>query len=441
MFCRDKNSLKSIDDIGDSVRLRGQQVPVGQVTVSGAKNSATRLLCASLLTDKQLELNNFPTGLVDFSAKAAFIRQMGVLCDVDSERKTVKVCASGAELSRVPRASLPVRTTYLLAAGQLMRWGQAYVPYPGGCRIGNRGYDFHIAIWRALGIHVEESCDGLVLTGWLRGGEIEFPLRTVGGTENALLSASVACGETKIRNAYITPEVRDLLVCLQKMGAQIQVHGNSRIRIQGNPAGLGGAIHTVVGDRIEALTWLIYGAVSGGRVHIRNAPLETMASPFLYLREAGIDPFFNGDSCLISPDCVDPDGIQPFEVACATDPGVISDMQPFFGVLALFANGRSRIYDVRYPLRNKYAQQMARFTAGGVYPQRGCVQVDGPCPLWGAEVTATDLRGSMALLIAALCAGGESRLNRFDLALRGYDNLLGKLEALGVAVEPQFKNK
>lgn len=413
----------------------GAQQLNGAVAVSGAKNSATRVLAASLVSDGEVVLRNFPLTLEDARAKMAFVADMGAVLEADEERSQLLVRVPELSTNGIRNFELPIRTTYLLAAGTLVREGRARIPYPGGCKIGSRGYDLHVMVWRSLGCVVEETPECIEISGRLTGGIIDFPISTVGGTENALICAAVASGETLIRNAYITPEVYDLIAFLRELGARIEAEGTSHIRVQGADALLGGASFSIMPDRIEALTWIVLGAVSGGTLRIDNVPFEAMEVPLIHLREAGIDLLRSSSAVTISPECIGPHGIQPFELATGTHPGVISDMQSFFVFLGLFANGRSVVFDYRYPERIAYAKELTKFASGAIDAQAGRITVRGPVRLRGAHAVSTDLRGSMAQIMAALCAEGESRVDGVELALRGYNNLPKKLAALGAKVE------
>lgn len=407
----------------------------GSVTVSGAKNSATRVLSASLLSDTQVTLRNFPLDLEDVKVKLAFISAMGAELKRTTELEQLEVRGSDLSFEHISDFSLPVRTTYLLAASTLVREGRAKVPYPGGCKIGSRGYDLHMMVWRALGCVVEEFSDYISVVGRLRGGDIDFPISTVGGTENALICASVASGDTRIRNAYVTPEVYDLIAFLREMGAKINLEGSSSIHVSGSGGLLGGATFTIMPDRIEALTWLILGAINGGQLIIRNVPFEAMQIPLIHLRDCGLDFFSNSNSVQVGTDCMGPHGLQPFELATGAHPGVVSDMQAFFVLLAMFTNGRSVVRDYRYPERIAYARELAKFAPGALEAEHGKITIRGPVKLRGAAAKSTDLRGSMVQVMAALCAEGPSEVDAVEMALRGYNRLPAKLEALGVQAQ------
>lgn len=407
----------------------------GEIVVSGAKNSATRVLAASMLSAGHVTLRNFPLTLGDARAKMRFLARLGAEFTPKPDHSVLSVRVPDFSVETVDDFNVPIRTTYLLAGGMLARNGIARIPYPGGCKIGSRGYDLHMMVWRNLGCKVEEMPDFIEVRGQLTGNVIDFPISTVGGTENALICASVATGETLIRNAYVTPEVHDLILFLREMGAQIEQEGQSLIRVQGRSGLLNGASFSVMPDRIEALTWIILGAVTGGTILVRNVPMASLEVPLIHLRDAGLDLFSNSRSVLVSPACVGSHGLQPFELATGTHPGVVSDMQPFFAFLGLFANGRSVVFDYRYPERIAYAKELEKFAPGAITAIPGQIKTFGRARMKGAEVTSTDLRGSMALIMAAICAEGPSRVKGVEMALRGYDNLPAKLASLGVNAE------
>lgn len=425
--------------------VEGGFTPHGRVRVSGAKNSATRLLAGALLTGEEVELRNFPTQLVDVQHKVGFMRNLGATVLVNDRAETVTVNAEGLEPKRLTREQydVPIRTTYLLAAAQLVRGYPARIPYPGGCPIGKetgggRGYDFHIAVWEAFGCEVFEREDHIevVAPQGLVGGKVNFPQTTVGGTENALLCAAVASGSTEITNAYVTPEVEDLIRLLRRMGAHISLFGSSRIVVRGANGLLSGAHQKVMPDRIEALTWITYAVLAGGELTVEGVPFDSMESPLMHLEHAGVDLFRNSTSVRVSPDCLTSGFVQPFEVACGAYPGVISDMQPFFTLLGLAAHGTSRVYDYRYPDRIAFARELARFTGPDTIEyERGTIVTRGPAPFHPARANSTDLRGSMAVMLAALSAPGISRIDNVQMALRGYNGLAEKLRSVGAKLE------
>lgn len=415
--------------------IQGGQIPRGKVKVSGAKNASTRLLSAALIADESVTLNNFPTELVDARYKFDFIEKSGGVVAVNEGDQSITVDARNYLDSELEHYNYPIRTTYLLVPGLIKRSGVARIPYPGGCKIGNRGYDLHIMVWEMLGAKVEEKPDYIEVSapGGFKPGEINFPISTIGGTENALISASTIEGETVIKNAYISPEVDSLIQFLRTLGAKIDVVGNSFIRVIG-ASYLRGSIFQVMPDRIEAITWIVYGIVSGGNITVEDVPFETMEIPLIHLQHMGIDLYQNTKNVIVSPECLVNGHIQPFELACGTHPGIISDMQPFYTLLGLHADGTSRIFDYRYPERLKYCDELNKFYKGALSCKPGAITVQGNLPIEAAEAFSTDLRGSMALVLAGLLAKGNSTIRNVEMALRGYNNMEQKLKKLGINI-------
>jgi UDP-N-acetylglucosamine 1-carboxyvinyltransferase len=418
------------------IKIRSGQIPKGVVKISGAKNSATRLMAAATLSDEKTCLSNFPTELVDVAVKKDFLEAVGAEIELVRDEEKAIVSANNLHCVELDSYDYPIRTTYLLVACQLVRSGRAKIPYPGGCKIGNRKYDLHLLVWEKFGCKVIEQdafIEVIAPVGGIIGAEIIFPITTVGGTENALLCASVAKGTTTINNAYISPEVQDLINMLCLMGVEIDLHGKGCIVINGQKE-LRGVNYSVMPDRIEAITWIVYGILSGGEILIEDVPFDNMNIPLTHLQDAGINFFKNSNSIYISHKCLDEYSIQPFEVACGTHPGVISDMQPFYVLLALKAKGKSKIIDYRYPERTAFIDELNKFTSTPIhYNRHGYITVDGPVQLHAAEAHSTDLRGSMAVIMTALLVeDGESIIHGPEMAFRGYNKLIEKFDELGI---------
>jgi UDP-N-acetylglucosamine 1-carboxyvinyltransferase len=428
------------------VAITGPVSLCGTVAVSGAKNAALKQLAAALLTEDMVELRRFPTELVDAREQARFMRECGVELALDSARDCAAIHARQYDAGSVARFDHAFRITYLMVAGQILRHGRARIPYPGGCKLGDRKHDLHLQVWERLGATVTEHEEYIeVVCPRFTGAEIDFPITTVGGTENALLCGAIARGETLVHNAYITPEVRDLIGFLRAMGADIEVHGRSSLHIRGRDR-LGGVGYDIMPDRIEALTWIIAAAVTGGRMTIEPVPFDDLEIPLIHLREAGVGVERQGDRAVVTPEGMDREGIQPFDLACGAHPGIHSDMQPFFVLLALCAQGNSLIVDYRYPDRIAFMPELARMAVepDRLQWERGRIRVRGPVALHGAEVTCPELRGGMALMLAACRAQGVSHLNGIGQPLRGYDRLFNKLERLGSHIntgQPQMPHE
>lgn len=410
--------------------------PKGKITISGAKNSATRLLAASTLTNEKMELKNFPTELVDAREKARFLKSCGVDCNFQRKSDTVTIFTNKYEAREDNDFDIPIRTTYLLAAGQLKRHKKALIPYPGGCKIGERKYDLHIMVWERLGCRVIEKENHIEIVRpdqGMQGAIIDFPISTVGGTENAILCALVAKGQTIVKNAYVTPEILDMINMLKQMGASIELKGNSYLKID-SCNDLRGVNYSVMPDRIEAITWIVYAAITGAELLIKNVPLKDLEIPLIHLKEAGVDLYFGNQSVYLSKDSISKFGIQPFELACGTHPGIISDMQPFYVLLALKANGRSKVFDYRYPNRVAYLDELNKFCNNAISYSHGEITINGPVEFTPAKATGKDLRGSMAVIMAALFAKGKSEISNSQMALRGYNKLVDKLALLGIEI-------
>jgi UDP-N-acetylglucosamine 1-carboxyvinyltransferase len=292
-------------------------------------------------------------------------------------------------------------------------------------------------VWECLGAVVTERADHIEIAapdGFI-GSVIDFPITTVGGTENALLCSAVATGRTEIFNAYITPEIEDLIALLRRMGATIEVFGTSHIVVEGRAGKLSGARMSVMTDRIEALTWIVYAIISKGSLTVDGVPFDAMTVPLLHLEHAGIDLYRNSTSVHINPGCLRSGHVQPFELACGTHPGVISDMQAFFVMLGLVAAGKSRVHDYRHPDRIGFVSELAKLVKGdNLSAERGKISVNGPVEFVSGVANSTDLRGSMAVVMAALCADGQSVIRDVQMALRGYNDLEGKLRRLGARI-------
>ena len=417
------------------------QTPSGEVIVSGAKNSAIKLLSAALLSEEKTKIENFPTQLIDVFYEINFIRQFGIDVVIDHIADAIMITPNTyrkVEFSNMDM-NLPIRTTYLLAAFQLLREGEAYIPYPSGDNLGLRGYDLHLVVWKQFGydVNLEENYIYLKKQNAVRSIEINFPYFSIGATENALLCASINNSITIINNAYISPEVYDLISMLKLMGVRIRILGGSCIEIEGN-RNLRGVNYTVMPDRIEAITWLIYGILSGGEIMIKNVPFESLKVPLIYIGYSGVDILKSSDTILINKSCVGRYGIQPFEMACGSMPGIISDMQPFFVLLALKARGRSLIVDYRYPERTSYLQELNKFVDKPIaFNEKGYIRISGPVHFGTAVANSTDLRGSMAAILAALLSEGEghSVILNPNMALRGYNKLAEKLSNLGILID------
>ena len=412
----------------DKLRISGGRPLRGEVRVSGAKNAALPILCAALLTERPLKLANVPH-LMDISTMARLLGQMGVQVERSRENlvlnaKTISDPTAPYELVKTMRASV------LVLGPLLARCGRAKVSLPGGCAIGQRPVDQHVKGLQAMGatISVEHGYMHAEAKR-LRGARIVMDMVTVTGTENLMMAAALAEGETLLENAAREPEVVDLARCLAAMGAKIEGAGSDAIRIEG-VASLGGAAHRVMPDRIETGTYLAAVAAAGGKVTLTGAAPDTLDATLEKLREAGAAITTTDSSIQIEMQK------KPVAVSIRTAPypGFATDMQAQFMALASIASGTATVTETIFENRFMHALELQRLGAD-ISIQGNTAVVKGVERLQGATVMATDLRASASLVIAGLVAEGETTIERIYHLDRGYEALEKKLSALGARVE------
>ena len=417
----------------DKLLIRGGRELHGEVRISGAKNAALPELCAALLTDEPVTLQNVPR-LQDVATMLKLIRNMGVSAEADAEGN-VRIDASKLSFPEAPYEMVKTMRASVLALGPLLaRFGEATVSLPGGCAIGSRPVDQHIKGLQAMGAHIVVEHGYMIAKlpkgrERLKGASITTDMITVTGTENFMMAASLAEGETVLENAAQEPEITDLAEMLIAMGAKIEGHGTSRIRIQGVPR-LHGATHRVVPDRIEAGTFLCAVAAAGGDVLLREARAEHLEAVIEKLRAAGAEV------------TAVPEGIRVRGKGRLTAqsfrtteyPGFPTDMQAQFMALNVVASGTARVTETIFENRFMHVNEMVRLGAR--------IQVDGKIALTegveqlsGATVMATDLRASASLVIAGLVADGETLVDRIYHLDRGYEKMEDKLRAIGADIE------
>jgi UDP-N-acetylglucosamine 1-carboxyvinyltransferase len=397
----------------------------GKVRISGAKNSALRLLAASLLTDETIELFNFPNGLLDIKVHLEMLKVLGkeYQASGDYVRITEKDSATTTTLKWDERS---IRNTLLILGALTARFGEGRVPLPGGCKLGERKYDLHVMLLERLGAKVWEE-EGYLCAkspGRLKGNDIFLPMRSTGATENSIIAGSLAEGTTTVWNPHIRPEILDLINMLGKMGAKIKVYGQKCIVIEGAKK-LSGVSHSVIPDNMEALTWAIGSVITHGDVEIQNFPLEHLEVPLIFLKESGMKIFQGADSIIVK------DGqAYPVEISTGPYPGINSDMQPLFAVYGARSRGESKIVDLRFPGRYGYAEELQKM--GLNYTVEGdMLVINGGQSFKGATVNALDLRAGIALLLAGLTAEeGETIIENSWQIERGYENLHAKLKGL-----------
>jgi UDP-N-acetylglucosamine 1-carboxyvinyltransferase len=418
----------------DQFRIQGGRKLTGAVRISGAKNAALPAMAAALLTSEPVHLKNIPH-VRDIITMAKLLAHMR--CRVESpdippsaftiQAKTVSHAEAPYELVKTMRASV-------LTLGPLLaRFGHARVSLPGGCAIGARPIDLHIQALEALGATI--SLDhGYVQAKAerLRGARFRFPKITVTGTENILIAAALAEGETVLENAALEPEISDLAELLVKMGAKIEGAGTPTIRVEGVTE-LHGAEHTIIPDRIEAGTFLVAGAMAGGEITLTHCAPQHLGALIAKLRECGVDIRCDASDNTILRVCASKK-LLAADVTTEEYPGFATDMQAQFMALATQAEGVSHIRETIFENRMLHAVELMRMGAN-IHIEGNSAVVTGPTPLTGAPVTASDLRASAGLVLAALVANNTTTIDRVYHIDRGYERIEEKLRALGASIE------
>jgi UDP-N-acetylglucosamine 1-carboxyvinyltransferase len=412
----------------DKLVITGGAKLSGEITVSGAKNAALPILCASLLTADDVHLSNVPN-LQDVRTMVKLLRQMGVQSEVSGDGR-VSLNASKVDKLVAPYEMVKTMRASILVLGPLVaRFGEAKVSLPGGCAIGARPVDQHIKGLQAMGAEINIEHGFIEARAKrLKGARIITDMITVTGTENLLMAAVLAEGETVIENAAREPEVSDLAHLLVKMGAKIDGIGTDRLVIQGVDK-LHGAKHDVVPDRIEAGTFLCAVAAAGGDVTLRRVSSHLLDAVTAKLREAGVSIEEGDDWMRVRMD----KRAGAVNIRTSEYPAFPTDMQAQFMALNTIANGTSQVVETIFENRFMHVQELNRLGAH-ITIDGNTALVAGVEKLSGAKVMATDLRASASLVIAALCADGETLIDRIYHLDRGYDRMESKLTAVGANV-------
>jgi UDP-N-acetylglucosamine 1-carboxyvinyltransferase len=416
--------MEKIRILGDhNLRLRGE------VKISGSKNAVLPAIAASLLTQDKVRLGNIPL-VKDVFSMLTLMKELGSDYDLKKNALTIQVKKilseeASYELVRVMRASI------LVLGPLLARYGKAIVALPGGCAIGSRPIDLHIAGLQKLGASITLEHGYIKAEAErLQGAEIQFEKKTVTGTENLAMAASLARGETILRNCAREPEVSNLCELLVKMGARIEGIGEEVIRIKGADE-LGGAVHEIIPDRIEAGTFLVAGALTQGDITLTDIQPDHLITIIEKLRYSGAVIETIKDNVLRVIGSAE---IRPQDITTSPYPGFPTDMQAQFMVLMTQASGTSIITETIFDRRFSHVNELLRLGAN-IEVSGDKALVKGKTPLSGAEVIATDLRASASLILAGLIAGGETNVNEVEHIDRGYEAIEEKLKSLGARIE------
>ena len=417
----------------DKLLIRGGRTLQGEVLISGAKNAALPELCAALLTADPVTLSNVPR-LQDVQTMLKLLRNMGVQAD-HGDDGSVRLDAGPLHSPEAPYELVKTMRASVLALGPLLaRFGQARVSLPGGCAIGSRPVDQHIKGLQAMGADIVVEHGYMIARlpegrTRLRGARIATDMVTVTGTENFLMAATLAEGETILENAAQEPEIPDLAEMLIKMGARIEGHGTSRIRIQGVEK-LHGCEHQVVADRIEAGTFLCAVAATGGDVVLRHGRADHLEAVIDKLKEAGAQvSAIDGGIRVQSQGRLKAQSFRTTEY-----PGFPTDMQAQFMALNCISSGTAKVTETIFENRFMHVNELVRLGAH-IQIDGKVALVEGTERLSGATVMATDLRASASLVIAGLVADGQTEVDRIYHLDRGYDRMEAKLRGLGADIE------
>ncbi|MCL7409760.1 UDP-N-acetylglucosamine 1-carboxyvinyltransferase [Marivivens donghaensis] len=416
----------------DSILVTGGKPLRGEIAIAGAKNAALTLMPATLLSDEPLTLTNTPR-LSDIKTMTALLQSLGAEVSALADGKVMAMSSHGLNSTRADYEIVrKMRASNLVLGPLLAREGHAIVSLPGGCAIGARPMDIHIAAFEAMGATIDLKDGYLHATtqGGLKGGVVKLRFASVGATENVLMAATLAKGTTIIENAAREPEIVDLATCLRAMGAQIEGDGTSRIEIQGVDR-LHGATHPVVTDRIELGTYMLAPVIAGGEVECLGGKLSLVESFVEKLTEAGITVEETDRGLKVR--C---DGGRPKAVNVTTEPfpGFPTDLQAQMMAMLCFADGTSVLEEKIFENRFMHAPELIRMGAK-IDVHGGTATVHGVDKMKGAPVMATDLRASVSLILAGLAAEGETQVNRVYHLDRGYEHVEEKLGAVGAQIE------
>jgi len=418
----------------EAFRIEGGRPLTGTVHVSGAKNAALKLLAAAVLTGERCRFENVPE-IEDVRVMAETLADLGVVVEHPGDG-IYEIAAGDVDWLFVPlEAAAKMRASFILLGPLLSRFGHVIMSNPGGDRIGRRPVNLHVDAMRALGAEIEYR-NGYYFAkapGRLRGGEVRFPQVTVMGTENAMLAATLAEGDTVIRPAAQEPEVDDLIEFLRKMGADvvrsapdtIEVHGRKRLR---------GANHVVIPDRIETGTFLIAGAITGGRLTLENAACEQVGALIELMGRVGVPIACGSSSIELDATGLTPGDLRACDIETAPYPGLATDLQPPVCVLLTQAAGTSRVHEAVFEDRLEWLAELRKLGARVEIEDAHHAAIQGPVQLHGAEASIGDLRAGASLILAALAADGRSLIHGAHHVHRGYENIDRKFQQLGASI-------
>ncbi len=403
----------------------------GEVRISGAKNSVLPIIAASLLADGQSVLEDIPY-LNDVKVMCDLLESLGASIEFSSSKTSLRINPNKIGNSVAPYELVnKLRASFLVMGPLISKLGMAKIPLPGGCAIGTRPVDLHIKGLLAMGAEITQG-HGYIearASGRLKGSKIYLDFPSVGATENIMMSAALAEGQTIIENAAIEPEIVDLATYLVTMGADVKGAGTDTIRINGVDS-LKGASHTIIPDRIEAGTYMVAAAISGGDVKINNIVPDHLKPVTAKLREAGVEVSEELNSLHVK---ADNNNLKAIDIKTHPYPGFPTDMQAQMTSLMSKAEGTSMVIETIFENRFMHISELKRMGANIKIEGRSAI-IEGKSTLMGAQVKATDLRAGAALILAGLAAEGVTEITDIEHIERGYVGIEKKLQALGAKI-------
>ena len=419
----------------DKIILTGGSKLSGKIDISGAKNAALPLMATTLLTNEKMFLENIPR-LGDVGSMRELLEGVGV--EIEDSIKSPR--SLGLKCEKITNTEAPydivrkMRASILVLGPLIARSGRARVSLPGGCAIGNRPVDLHLNALMQMGAQIDLSrgyVEAKVTTGnRLHGSRINFPMVSVGATENIMLAASLADGETELSNVAREPEIVNLAECLIKMGAEIEGHGTDTIRIQGKDS-LSGTTHSVIADRIEAGTFAIAACITGGKLELVGANFSDLRAVLDVLLASGARIEENSFGILVEGPNGNPDAV---DIMTDPYPGFPTDLQAQVMAYMTRVDGASMITETIFENRFMHVPELNRMGAN-INVHNSTALIRGVKKLMGAPVMATDLRASVSLVLAGLAASGETTINRIYHLDRGYESLVSKLKSCGAIID------
>lgn len=417
--------------MGIVVAIKGVKQIFGEIELNGAKNVALPMLVAACFCTETVTLKNMPVELNDVKVMISILKEIGYSIEIIDHDVVIDKPIKTVVNSIIPESAGRIRYSLLLLPLILYRTGSVIDPIPGGCKLGNRKYDIHLESLNKLGAIMKEEdtyISGTLKNGFV-GSELLFHIATTSGSESAILAAVLAKGKTIIKNANTRPEVIDMINFLNAMGADI-TYKTRYIEING-VKNLKGGEYTIIKDRHEALSYMIFAAMMRSEIVIKSFDLSFIQEDVTLLRQIGVDIFEWGENIYVSAKRKQ---LKPFSMATSPYPGINSDMQPLFAALACTIEGESIVTDTRFTERFQYVDEFRKF-GFDIVNYENCAVIHGTNSINGKDVYATDLRAGAALTFIGCWANGITTIDNYYQTKRGYAGIIEKIKSLGVEID------